>query len=56
MACSSVTYLVHTFHNGVERSIVTDSGVSTVKVIVNCAGKTYDREVELLGKYAGTGQ
>ena len=51
-----VTDLVHTFHNGVERSVIADGGVCAVKVIVDSPRKPDARYIEFLGKYLRSGQ
>ena len=50
VAGSCVAQLIHRINDGVERSIVTDSLVSAVKVVVDCTRQAHDRHIELIGE------
>ena len=50
MGCRRVTDLVHTLDDGVKRRVITDCGVRAVKVIVNRAWQTDDRDVIFPGE------
>ena len=56
MRVSRVADTVYTFHNGIHRGIVSDGRISTVKVVINGAGQTDDRKVELHTEVAGTSE
>ena len=50
VGCRRVTDLVHTLDDGVKRRVITDCGVRAVKVIVNRAWQTDDRDVIFPGE------
>ena len=54
VGCRRVAYFVDALHDGVERRVVADCGVGAKQVVVDCARKPDNRNVELCGKDAGT--
>lgn len=49
-----ITNLVYTLHNGIQRRVVTDSGIRPAQVIVDGAGQTDTGHIEFLSKNACT--
>ena len=51
-----VADLVHAFHYGIERRIISYGGIRSVKVIVYRSRQSYARDIEFLGEYLRTGK
>ena len=54
--CGSVAYFIHALHDGVECSVVSNGFVGAIEVVIDSAGQTDNGEIELSGKYTGTGE
>ena len=51
-----ITNFIHSIYNCVQCSIVTNGRIGTIKIVVDSAGQTYNRDIKLLSKNSCSGK